>query len=355
MDPDSERSSVALRRLVNGYQITQAIHVATTLGIADLLAGGPRSSDDLAAETGAHPGALYRLMRALAGAGVFRETEGRRFALTGLGDCLRADGPDSLAGWTAFVGEPYHWQVWGDLLHSVQTGETAFHHVHGTDPWTYRARHPESSARFDRAMASLSRQVAAAVLAAYDFGRFGTVVDIAGGSGTFLAAILARHATMRGILFDLPHVVAGAGPILAAAGVVGRCTIVEGSFFEAVPPGGDAYVLKAILHDWDDEDCVRILQTCRQAMTGGRRSWRLSGSWARRTKTRMASSRTSTCLPRPGDGSGPRRNTARSSPPLDSSSPASRRARAGQAFSRALPHNTPHTHRLAMPPGRSQA
>ncbi len=269
MDRGSERRSEALRRLVNGYQITQAIHVATTLGIADLLAGGPRSSDDLAGETGAHPGALYRLMRALAGAGVFRETEGRRFALADLGDYLRSDGPDSLAGWTAFVGEPYHWQVWGDLLHSVQTGETAFHHVHGTDPWTYRARHPESSARFDRAMASLSRQVAAAVLEAYDFGRFGTVVDIAGGSGTFLAAILGRHATMRGVLFDLPHVVAGAGPILAAMGVAHRCTVVEGSFFDAVPPGGDAYVLKAILHDWNDEDCVRILQTCRRAMTGG--------------------------------------------------------------------------------------
>lgn len=269
MDRASARSSVALRRLVNGYQITQAIHVATTLGIADLLADGPRSSDELARATGAHPGALYRLLRALAGAGVFREEDGHRFSLTDLGDCLRSDAPDSLAGWTAFVGEPYHWQVWGDLLHSVQTGETAFHHVHGMDPWTYRARHPERSARFDRAMASLSRQVAAAVLAAYDFGRFGTVVDIAGGSGTFLAAILARHATMRGVLFDLPHVVAGAGPILAGAGVAGRCTVVEGSFFEAVPPGGDAYVLKAILHDWDDEDCVRILQTCRTAMTGG--------------------------------------------------------------------------------------
>ncbi|MDQ3657135.1 MAG: methyltransferase [Chloroflexota bacterium] len=226
-------------------------------------------SDDLARATGTHPGALYRLLRALAGAGVMREEEGGRFALTDLGDCLRTDVPESLAGWTAFVGEPYHWQVWGDLLHSVQTGEDAFHHVHGTDPWSYRARHPERSARFDRAMAAVSRQVAAAILATYDFGRFGTVVDIAGGTGTFLAAILARHATMQGVLFDLPHVVAGAEPILTAAGVTDRCAIVEGSFFEAVPAGGDAYILKAILHDWDDEDCLRILHRCRRAMTDG--------------------------------------------------------------------------------------
>jgi len=269
MDPDSEQSAVALRRLVNGYQVTQAVHVATTLGIADLLADGPRSSDDLAAVTGAHPGALYRLLRALAGAGVFREDDAHCFALTDLGDGLRSDAPNSLAGWTAFVGEPYHWQVWGDLLYSVQTGEDAFHHVHGTDPWSYRASHPERSARFDNAMASMSRQVAAAVLTAYDFGRFGTVVDIGGGSGTFLATILARHATMHGILFDLPHVVAGAGPILAAAGVADRCTVVEGSFFDAVPAGADAYVLKAVLHDWQDADCARILQRCRQAMTEG--------------------------------------------------------------------------------------
>lgn len=269
MDGRPEQPTMTLRRLVNGYQVTQAIHVATMLGIADLLADGPRNSDELAAATGAHSGALYRLLRALAGAGVFREEAGHQFALTELGNGLRSDVPDSLAGWPAFVGEPYHWQVWGDLLYSVQTGENAFHHVHGTDPWTFRAGDPDRSTRFDRAMASISRQVAAAVLAAYDFGHFGTVVDIGGGSGTLLAAILASHPTMHGILFDLPHVVAGAGPVLSVAGVADRCVIVEGNFFEAVPAGGDAYVLKAVLHDWDDQDCLRILQTCRQAMTEG--------------------------------------------------------------------------------------
>src|SRR5215211_3636005 len=201
MDRDSLPPSLALRRLVTGYQVTQAIHVAAKLGLADLLADGPRGSDDLAAVAGAHPDALYRLLRALAGVGIVREETGRRFALTDLGACLRSDAPDSLAGWAAFVGEPSHWQAWGALEHGVRTGENAFRHVHGTDSWTFRARHPELSAGFDRAMTDLARQVAAAVLAAYDFGRFGTVVDVGGGSGTLLAAILARFPATRGVLF----------------------------------------------------------------------------------------------------------------------------------------------------------
>jgi len=269
MDRGSDEPSAALRRLVTGYQVTQAIHVAAKLGIADLLADGPRGSDNLAAATGAHPGALYRLLRALASVGVFREEEGGRFALTDLAAGLRSDVPASLAGWAAFVGEPYQWQAWAALEHSVRTGENAFRHVHGTDSWTFRARHPELSAGFDRAMTSLSRQVTAAVLAAYDFGRFGTVVDVGGGNGALLAAILAEHPALRGVLFDQPHVVAGAGPLLAAAGVDDRAAVVGGSFFDAVPEGGDAYVLKAILHDWEDEDCLRILRTCRRAMADG--------------------------------------------------------------------------------------
>ena len=260
---------LALRRLVNGYQVTQAVHVAVKLGIGDLLADGPRTSDDLAAATGAHPDALYRLLRALAGVGVFREEAERRFGLTELGSGLRSDAPESLVGWAAFVGEPYQRQAWGALEHSVRTGENAFRYVHGTDSWTYRARHPELSAGFDRAMADLSRQVAGAVLAAYDFGRFGTIIDVGGGNGAFLAAILAKHPATCGVLFDQPHVVAGAPPLLAAAGVADRCAVAEGSFFEAVPAGGDAYLLKAILHDWEDEQCVEILRVCRRAMAEG--------------------------------------------------------------------------------------
>lgn len=269
MDHPSLRPSLALRRLVNGYQVTQAIHVAAVLGIADFLADGPRSSDDLAAAAGAHPEALYRLLRALASVGVFREEAHRRFALTDLGACLRSDAPESVGGWASFVGEPYQWQAWGALLHSVRTGENAFRHVHGIDSWTYRAGHAELSASFDRAMTDLSRQVSAAALTGYDFGRFRQIVDVGGGNGAFLAAILARYPTAHGVLFDQPHVVSGAGPILAEAGVADRCQVVGGSFFEAVPEGGEAYLLKAILHDWEDEPCVQILQTCRRAMADG--------------------------------------------------------------------------------------
>jgi hypothetical protein len=269
MDHPSLRPALALRRLANGHQVAQAIHVAAVLGIADLLADGPRTSDDLADATGAHPGALYRLLRALAGVGVFREEADRRFALTDLGACLRADAPEPGGSWAAFVGEPYQWQAWGALLHSVRTGENAFRHVHGVDSWTYRAHHPDLSAGFDRAMTDLSRQVSTAVLAAYDFGRFKQVVDVGGGNGAFLAAILAKYPGMHGVLFDQPHVVRGAGPTLTAAGVADRCEIVGGSFFEAVPAGGDAYVLKAILHDWEDAPAAQILRTCRAAMVDG--------------------------------------------------------------------------------------
>jgi hypothetical protein len=269
MQAPSPRTSLALRRLVNGYQVTQAIHVAVVLGIPDLLARGQRPSDDLAAATETHPEALYRLLRALASIGILREEAGREFALTPLGEDLRADAPESLAGWAAFVGEPYYWEVWGALEHSVRSGESAFPHIHGADPWTFRSHHPELSASFDRAMTSMSAQVSASVLAACDFSRFGTVVDIGGGNGGFLAAILAAHPAMRGVLFDQAHVVTGAKPVLEAAGVADRCEVEGGSFFEAVPAGGDAYVLKAILHDWADEESIAVLRTCRRAMADG--------------------------------------------------------------------------------------
>lgn len=269
MDAGSERPSFALRRLVNGYQITWAIHVAAVLGIADLVSGGPRSADDLAAATDTHPDSLYRLLRALASVGIFREAEGRLFALTPLGDGLRSDAPESLAGWAAFVGRPYFQQAWSALEHSVRTGESAFAHVHGTDCWTYRAEHPDEGARFDRAMTSFSRQVSASILSVFDFGRFETIVDVGGGNGGFLATILAKHPATRGVLFDRSHVVAGAASLLSEVGVEDRCQVVAGDFFETVPSEGDAYLLKSILHDWDDARCMTILRTCRQAMAAG--------------------------------------------------------------------------------------
>jgi hypothetical protein len=255
-----------LRRLVNGYQVSQALHVATVLGVPDLLASGPRSSDELAAETDADTDALYRLLRALAAVGVLHEEEGRRFSLTQVGDGLRSDAEVPIAGWAAMIGRDYYWRAWGALLHSIRTGENAFRHVHGTDPWTYRTAHAEEATIFDRAMADLTRRSHGSVFAAYDFGRFGTVVDVGGGNGALLAALLPRHADMRGILLDLPHAVEAAASVFASAGIADRTSAVAGDFFASVPEGGDAYVLRAILHDWEDDDAVAILSSCRRAM-----------------------------------------------------------------------------------------
>src|SRR5215218_290343 len=261
--PDDPR--LALRILGEGFQVAQGISVAARLGIADLLADGVRSSEELAALASADPDALYRLLRALATVGVLAEEDGRRFGLTAIGDGLRTDAEGSLAGWLAFICSPPLWEAWGHLEHSVRTGANAFQHIHGEDVWTYRSKDPAASVMFDRAMASLSHQQRQAV-AVYDFAPFATIADIGGGTGSFLARILTTVPDARGILFDLPHVVAGAPAVLAAAGVEDRCEVVGGSFFDGVPAGADAYVLRAVVHDWEDDDAVRIMDAVRHAI-----------------------------------------------------------------------------------------
>jgi hypothetical protein len=261
-----ERPADTLRRLVGGFHVTQAIHVAAVLGIADLLAAGPQTSDDLARASGADAPSLYRLLRALASLGIFREEEGRRFATTPLGDLLRRDAPGTIYGWAAFIGRPPIWQAWGDLLHSVRTGENAFQHVHGADVWAYRAGDQADSEAFDRAMTDLTRGVNQSLLDAYDFGRFSTLVDVGGGRGALLTALLEANPDLHGVLFDQQHVVDAAELDHAVAG---RCELVGGSFFERVPDGGDAYLLKAIVHDWEDAEALRILESCRRAARPG--------------------------------------------------------------------------------------
>jgi hypothetical protein len=266
---DAREATATLIRLVNGYQVSQAIHVAATLGIADLLADGARTSGDLAEAAGADADSLYRLLRALASVGVLNEDDGRLFSLTPVGERLRSDVPGSLHGWAAYAGRPYYWMAWADLLHSIRTGENAFRHVHGQDVWSYRADRPEESAIFDAAMKALTGASNAALIEAFDFSRFRTLVDVGGGNGALLASVLASNPALQGVLFDLAHVVAGAEPVLEAAGVVDRCRIESGSFFEAVPKGGDAYLLKRVIHDWEDEDSIAILQVVRAAMSEG--------------------------------------------------------------------------------------
>jgi hypothetical protein len=257
-----------LRPLINGYQVSQALYVAATLGIADVLKDGSRTSDELAEATETHAPTLYRLLRALAAVGVLHEGDGREFALTPVGEQLRSDHPQSIGSWAAFVGRPHHWDAWGQLLESVRTGENAFRLLHGMDVWSYRAAHPDESTIFDRAMMALTAASNRALLDAYDFGPFGTVCDVGGGTGALLASLLAKYPAMQGILFDQPHVVANAHDVLR--GVADRCRIASGSFFESVPAGGDAYVLKSIIHDWDDEQSTTILRACRRAVDGGR-------------------------------------------------------------------------------------
>lgn len=257
-----------LRRLVNGYQVTQAIHVAVTLGIPDLVADGPRGVDDLAAASGADERSLYRLLRALASIGIFHEEDGRRFSSTPLVERLQQRSPDTLHGWAAFVGRPPIWQAWGDLLHSVRTGENAFRHVHGVDVWEARANDAAERAVFDRAMNDLTRGINRSLLDAYDFSRFSKVVDVGGGRGALLTGLLEAYPDLRGVLFDQPDVVEGVAAGLDPT-VAERLEIVGGSFFDGVPASGDAYLLKAIVHDWEDPEALRILSACRRAARPG--------------------------------------------------------------------------------------
>ena len=183
-----------------------------------------------------------------------------------MGDCLRSDSATSIGAWAEVVGSPYFWQAWGHLLHSVQTGENAFQNLNGKNVWQFRAEHPEYGTTFDRAMTEHSRGSAEAVIRAYDFSLFGHIVDIGGGQGLMLSAILRAHPHVRGTLFDQPDVVTRARTLLAERGVIERCDVVGGSFFETVPDGGDAYLMRVVVHDWEDDEAIAILKVCRRAM-----------------------------------------------------------------------------------------
>ena len=260
-------SAQALRDLGNGYRVTQLLYVAAKLELADLLREGPKTSDELARATGVQADALYRVLRALASLGVFRENDLRQFALTPLAELLQRDHPQTLWGWTVMTGEePY--RAWGDLLSTVMTGGPAFERVYGASRFDYLAQHPEASALFNESMSENVRDRAAAIVASYDFPAAGTVVDVGGGYGVLLSAMLRAQPSLQGILFDHSQVVAGAASRLEAAGVSDRCEVVGGDFFAGVPAGGTVYVLSKVIHDWDDERSIAILRSCRDAMEG---------------------------------------------------------------------------------------
>jgi hypothetical protein len=258
--------NIALLELANGSWTTQALYAAASLGIPDELAKGPLHADEVARRVGADPDAVYRLMRALAGKGVLELRRDARFALTPIGAALRSDTPGSMRAMVLLMGNPAHWEHWGSLLHSVRTGEPAAVKLRGTNFFDYLDTNLELAAVFNDAMTAMSAMATDPVLAVYDFSGFRRIVDVGGGHGALLAAILQRAPDAHGVLFDLPSVVDGARPVLDAAGLVDRCTVSAGSFFDAVPDSGDAYLLKTIIHDWDEDSALSILRNIRTAM-----------------------------------------------------------------------------------------
>jgi SAM-dependent methyltransferase len=251
-----------------GAMVTQAIFVAAKLGIADIVAEGERHVDDIAGEAGAHAPSLYRILRSLAAMGVFTETKPRTFANTPLSEVLRAGVPGSMRDSMIFMGEPWHYNVWGNMLHSARTGETAWKETYGEEVFDWFSKNPEASQVFNGCMSELSAGAAPAIVEAYDFSGFDTIADIAGGHGFLLSQILKANPSLKGILFDLEHVLAGSGEMLRAHGVEDRVTKVSGDFFVEVP-AADAYIMKHIIHDWDDERAIRIMQTIHRAMKDG--------------------------------------------------------------------------------------
>jgi SAM-dependent methyltransferase/DNA-binding transcriptional ArsR family regulator len=254
-----------MRQLVMGAFVSQAISVIARLGVADVLADGPRQVDEIAQRVGVHGPALYRVLRALGEVGVVAELANRQFALTPLGEVLRSDVPGSTRSFATMVGMPFFWYPWADLYETVKTGESAFTRVHG-NPFVDLAKHPEEADIFYSGVPQRFTAEIADIVEAYDFAQFGTVVDVGGGRGRLLAEILSANPDLRGVLFDLPTVVAGAREELSRVGVADRCTVLSGDFFDSVPDGGDAYLLSNVIHDWDDDHAVKILRACRTAM-----------------------------------------------------------------------------------------
>lgn len=261
--------SAQMMDMLFGFALSRSISVAAQYGIADHLKDGPQSAEALAAATGLHARSLYRMLRALAGAGIFAEDNEKRFSLTPLGDLLRSDAPESLRSFAAFIANDVGFQTWANLPHSLQTGERAFDHTHGAFYFDWLVQHPEHGKIFNDAMTSMSLGSGQAVVAGYDFTGIGKLVDVGGGHGQLLAAILQKYPMMQGVLYDAPQVVSQAGPVLEAAGVADRCEVIGGDFFQSVPAGGDAYIMKHIVHDWSDDECVTFLSHCREGMNPG--------------------------------------------------------------------------------------
>nr|WP_229686663.1 acetylserotonin O-methyltransferase [Longimycelium tulufanense] len=263
-DGGQHDGAMRLLELHDYFLQARAIQLAAELGIADLLADGPQSVGHLAAATSTDRDALHRLLRTLTGCGIFAGTASGDYELTAMGAHLRRDHPRSVRSFMVlggtFVG------VFVDAMHSLRTGNATFSQTYGEPLFSHLRHHPDRQSLFDAAMADLSRLESDAVLNTYDFTRARTIVDVGGGDGSLLSAILLRYREARGVIFDQPHVAAAADNGIVASGLTGRCTFAAGDFFESVRPGGDLYLLKSIVHDWPDEQALTILRNCRRAM-----------------------------------------------------------------------------------------
>jgi hypothetical protein len=256
-----------LVQMSTAYWVSYVVFAAAKLGLADHLANGPTTAERLAGPTGTHAPSLYRLMRTLAGLGILIEDADRRFALTPLGDALKTGAPGAARSTVLTMVSDGLIGGWGELMYSLHTGKPGFDKYAGMPMFDWLAEHPAEASMFSETMVGFHGAEPAAVAAAYDFSGLKTVVDVGGATGNMLAAILTRHAGVRGVLYDLPHVLRDAPTLLQSRGVADRVTLEPGSFFERVPAGGDAYVMSHIIHDWTEEQCLTILGHCRKEMT----------------------------------------------------------------------------------------
>jgi hypothetical protein len=252
--------------LSKGAAISTALSLIAELGVADLLTEGPKTSEDLAQATSTHPGALDRVLHLLSSVGVFTEVSPGCFGLNPLADCLRTGVPGSMRSWVRMTGFKVWYQVYPEALYSLRTGQPVLKKTVGADFFDYLAAHPDEDVLFNEAMTNFGQENSPAVIEAYDFSGIHKIVDVGGSHGSLLLAILQVHPEMTGVLFDLPHVAESARQKIAEAGFAQRCEIVKGDFFVSLPAGGDAYLLRWIIHDWDDERAVKILRNCRSAM-----------------------------------------------------------------------------------------
>ncbi len=260
---EEQSPQVAMLRIISGFWISRAVFVLAKLGIPDLLQGSSKTAEELAVATDTHAPSLFRVLRTLASVGLLTIDGENRFQLTPVSETLLTDSPGSLRWFAISELGQEHYPAWGNLLHSVKTGGIAFDNFFGADVWDYFKNHPEEAAVFNNSMSGMTAAVNETLLSLYDFSKFRTVVDVGGGHGGLITEMLKANPEAKGILFDAPEVVTGAKDRLLKAGISDRCETIAGDFFKAVPAGGDAYVMKWIIHDWDDERAITILKNCR--------------------------------------------------------------------------------------------